>query len=316
VYDFRPFRNSDPPRLAEIWRDQPQRRWLMQSVTAGLLEQFVFSKPYFDPHGLIVAVQDGEPVGFVHAGFGPNEEESAVSTEFGTIYLLLLRSGHREPSLAAELLGRAESYLQMSGAKVRYAGGIRPLNAFYLGLYGGSELPGVLAGDELFTSACARCGFREIDRVVILRRDISAFRPLVSRVQRQLRRETELREQFAPMAKTWWEACTIGAFDRLCYSLAPTAGGPAIAEAWFWDIEPLSSAWGVPTAGLVDLFVASERRRQGVATYMLSEVLPRVASRGVARIEAQTMQSNAPALALYAKLGFEKIDEGVVYRKE
>jgi hypothetical protein len=27
------------------------------------------------------------------------------------------------------------------------------------------------------------------------------------------------------------------------------------------------------------------------------------------------MQHNAPALALYAKLGFTKVDEGVVYRK-
>ena len=30
---------------------------------------------------------------------------------------------------------------------------------------------------------------------------------------------------------------------------------------------------------------------------------------------AQTMQQNAPALALYEKLRFTKVDEGVVYRK-
>ena len=35
VYNFRPFRNTDPPRIAEIWRDQPPQRGLMQPVTAG-----------------------------------------------------------------------------------------------------------------------------------------------------------------------------------------------------------------------------------------------------------------------------------------
>ena len=44
--------------MAEIWRDQPPQRGLMQPVTAGILEQFVFSKPYFDPDGLIVALSD------------------------------------------------------------------------------------------------------------------------------------------------------------------------------------------------------------------------------------------------------------------
>ncbi len=40
------------------------------------------------------------------------------------------------------------------------------------------------------------------------------------------------------------------------------------------------------------------------------------ASRGVLLVEAQTMQNNAPALTLYQKLGFRKVDEGIVYRKD
>jgi ribosomal protein S18 acetylase RimI-like enzyme len=67
---------------------------------------------------------------------------------------------------------------------------------------------------------------------------------------------------------------------------------------------------------MYDLHVASARRRRGVATYLLSEAFARLSSRGIVLVEAQTMQTNAPALALYQKLGFEKVDEGVVYRKE
>ena len=146
------FRNSDPPRLAEIWRDQPPQRGLIQPVSPALLEQFVFSKPYFDPAGLILATDGEQAVGFVHAGFGPNETQTEIDTEIGTTYQLMLRSGARHDALADELLSRAEAYLRDRGAKVIYAGGIRPLNGFYLGLYGGSELPGVLASDPVFNA--------------------------------------------------------------------------------------------------------------------------------------------------------------------
>ena len=165
VYNFRPFRNSDPPWIAEIWRDQPPQRGLAQPVTAAILEQLVFSKPYFDPEGLIMLLSDERPIGFVHAGFGANDEQSGLTTDVGTTYQLMLRADRRNDALADELLAQSEEYLRDRGAKVIYAGGIRPLNAFYLGLYGGSELPGILAGDHVFNEACRRRGYREIDRV-------------------------------------------------------------------------------------------------------------------------------------------------------
>ena len=86
-----------------------------------LLEQFVFSKPYFDPAGLIVALRDGRPVGFVHAGFGPNDEGTALSTEMGTTYLLMLEGGVNDAALADELLGALRSV----SARARRDGDLR-----------------------------------------------------------------------------------------------------------------------------------------------------------------------------------------------
>ena len=107
-------------------------------------EQLVFSKPYFDCAGLILAFDDGRPVGFAHAGFGPNENDSGISTDLGTTCLMMLEPGCSEAEVSAGLLERSEDYLRGRGAKVLYGGGMSPLNPFYLGLYGGSELPGVL----------------------------------------------------------------------------------------------------------------------------------------------------------------------------
>jgi ribosomal protein S18 acetylase RimI-like enzyme len=67
---------------------------------------------------------------------------------------------------------------------------------------------------------------------------------------------------------------------------------------------------------MVDLHVPSRLRRKGVASYLLSEAFARLSGRGIVAVEAQTMQTNLPALALYQKLGFAQVDEGVVYRKE
>ena len=111
----------------------------MQPATPSLFEQLIYSRPYFDPAGLIIALFNDLPVGFAHAGFGANEDETAVSYDIGTTYQLVIRSDHHDGPLARELLAQSENYLRERGAKVIYAGGIRPLNAFYLGLYGGNE---------------------------------------------------------------------------------------------------------------------------------------------------------------------------------
>src|SRR4051812_40528586 len=113
-------------------------------MTAILLDRLVFSKPYFDPLGLIVATENGQPIGFAHAGFGPTEDESALSNELGASILTIVSPHPDEAKIAATLITGSEKYLRDQGAKVLYAGGMRPLNAFYLGLYGGSELPGIL----------------------------------------------------------------------------------------------------------------------------------------------------------------------------
>jgi ribosomal protein S18 acetylase RimI-like enzyme len=315
VYQYRPFLNSDPPHLAEIWRSQPPQRGVMQPMSAGVLEQLVFSKPYFDREGIIVAVRDGRPIGFVHAGFGPNDELSALSTDLGTTYLMMLHSDHRDPAVADELLARSEAYLQDRGAKVLYAGGIRPLNGFYLGLYGGSELSGVLATDPVLVDAAGRNGYREIDRILVLQRELGQYRPAVTWEQRRLKRMFVSGERFCPPPTSWWEACTIGAFERLDFYLQSAEGGTSLAGVSFWDIEPLSTGWGVHAAGMFDLVVAPEARRQGLATFMLGEALHRLHNRGIVLVEAQTMRGNTPALAMYQKLGFETVDHGYVFRK-
>lgn len=316
MIEYRPFRNSDPPRLAEIWRSQPPERGLMQPMSADLLEQLVLAKPYFENAGLIVATDEGVPVGFAHAGFGPKEDEHGLSTAFGTTCLVMVRSNYQRRGIGAALVEHSERYLQSRGAQVLYAGSIRPLNPFYLGLYGGSELPGVLDSNpraqDLFRSA----GYRQIDRTVVFDRSLAGYRPTIDREQMQIRRRTSMEIVEDPPSRSWWDACTMGGFERTRYELHARGGGELLASASIWDTEPLASSWGVRAGGIVELSVAAEHQRQGLATYLLSEIFRHLQEQGITLVEATTMERNSAALALYTKLGFTAVDHGAVFRKE
>lgn len=312
---YRPFRNTDLPALADIWRSRSLERGLAQPMSAALFEQLVLSKPYFDRHGLIVAVDGERPIGFVHGAFGPSEDERTVSHEFGVICMLLVHPDYRKLGIGSALLLQSEEYLRERGAKVLYAGGIRPLNPFYLGLYGGSELPGVLDSDADAQRRYESAGYQAIDRVVIMHRDLSNFRPIVDRQQMQLRRTTRVEIAADPCSRTWWEACTIGCFDRTSFELFPRDANERLATVTFWNMEARSISWGVYTVGLVDLEVAESHRRQGLATFLLGEAFRQLAAHQVSLVEVQTMERNKPAIALYERLGFNIVDRGSVYRK-
>ena len=315
MYCLRPFHNTDPPHLAEIWRSQPPQRGLLQPVSASLLEYSVFSKMHFDREGLIVATKEDVPVGFVHAGFGPNEDCTSIDTSMGTTLLMMMRHGMEDNGLADQLLAASENYLRSRGASVFYAGGLKPLNSFYLGLYGGSEIPGVLHSNNLLRDACLRRGYSESAKVTIQHCDLTRFRPLVTRKVRQLKFKTRVLETVDPSANNWWEACVWGTHERDRFELFDKREDRVLASASFWDVQPLSTSWGVCTAGLFDLYVEPDCRRQGCASLLLNEAFRVLRRRGVSTVEAQTMATNDAANAFYAALGFSEVDYGMVYRK-
>jgi GNAT superfamily N-acetyltransferase len=313
---YRTFRNTDPPVLTALWRSRVGQRGLADTISPDLLEQFVFARLYFDYAGLIVAWEDGRPVGFAHGGFGPDEQGDRLSTELGVTCLVLVRPDCAEDEVAAGLLQRCEQYLRDRGAKVLYGGGIRPLNPFYMGLYGGSELPGVLDSDLVARELYNSHGYREIDRTLILRRRLSGFQAAMDRRQMQIRRQMIVEVTVDPPTRTWWEACTLGEFDLTRFELVPRGGGAAAAWATFRSMEP-SGAYGAGrAAGLIEVGVDESLRRRGLAIFLLSEAFRQFLAQGILTVEAQVMQHNTAALGMYRKLGFQRAGHGSVFRKD
>ncbi len=312
---FRPFRNSDPPQLAEIWNAQSSQRGLACPVTPQVLEHYVFSKPYFDRQGLIVAEADDRLQGFVHIGFGPDASHHDLDYCSGAICMLMVRPGGAPAELADLLVERGEAALREQGARLVYGGGIEPINPFYLGLYGGSEMPGILVSDQEKLHLLQRHHYEEIDRVIVLQRDLTDFRLPVDRRQMQLRRKYRVELDTSPPMNDWWATCTGPPSEPTRFELCPVDGGPACGNVSFWVMEPLSATWGKLAVGMNNLRVVDSLKRQGLATLLNSESLRQLQLNGVAVVEVQTMQHNAAALGLYRKLGFEEVDQGIVLRK-
>ena len=71
------------------------------------------------------------------------------------------------------------------------------------------------------------------------------------------------------------------------------------------------SVWkAAPDAWLEDLFVREQARRGGVGDALVSLALERARERGAKRVELDTNEDNAPALALYERHGFSPRSKG------
>jgi GNAT superfamily N-acetyltransferase len=71
------------------------------------------------------------------------------------------------------------------------------------------------------------------------------------------------------------------------------------------------SVWkAAPDAWLEDLFVAENARRAGLGEALVTLAIERARARGARRIELDTNEANAPALALYARNGFSARSKG------
>src|SRR5262249_54118619 len=131
---YRTFRNTDPPGVVEVWNDGFTGRGAVRLRTSTPLEHHVFAKPYFDPKGLIVALEGGEPAGFAHAAFGSNDIETAIDSTQGVTCCIGVRPAFRRRGIGTELLRRCEAYLRERGTQNLHMGVTRPVDPFYFGL--------------------------------------------------------------------------------------------------------------------------------------------------------------------------------------
>jgi ribosomal protein S18 acetylase RimI-like enzyme len=315
LIDYRPFHNTDPPQLADLWNFGKLGPGAATEFPNDALDMLVLAEPYFDKKGLIVACDGTEVVGFVHAGFGSNAEGTGLSTDAGVICAVLVRFDYRRRGIGHELIARAEEYLRGRGAREIYAGESGRRNPFYLGLYGGSDSAGLLESDIAAAPFFTSLGYEPVERYILMRRDITEKKDPFDPKMLAVKRTMKFGVIDHPADATWWWMTRQGRFGSLTFVLVPNAGGPPPAEVTFWEMELHAATRGERTAGITDLKVAADERRKGYAKALLTEVIRRLREEMVTRVEVSIRSDNEAALKLFRALQFEQFDTGVVYRK-
>jgi ribosomal protein S18 acetylase RimI-like enzyme len=315
VVQYRSFRNSDPPGLAQVWNEAFTGRGAVPLRHSSPLERHAFCKPYFDPAGLIVAVEDDVCVGFAHAGFGPNNTETGLSHASGVTCAIGVRPAYRRRGIGSELFRRCEAYLRERGARTLWAGPMPPLNPFYFGLYGGSDQPGFLISDADAAPFLEAHGYQPADTCLVFQRRLDQALNIVDGRFPALRRQFEVRVESAMSRKSWWQECTLGPLELIEFRLVEAQTSAVAARTEVWEMELFSWRWGLPAVGIVDLVVRDDLRRQGLGKFLLTSLLRYLQEQYFGVVEIQAMERNHAAVGLYQRLGFNQVDVGRIYRQ-
>jgi ribosomal protein S18 acetylase RimI-like enzyme len=313
---IRAFRNDDPPGLVALWNQSVTGRGSYALHGAGPLERHIFSRPYFDPAGFLIAEDDGRMVGFVHAGFGPRQDESAQDRTGGVICAIAVLPSHRRRRIGSELLLKAEQFLAERGTKVVQAGPARPRNPFYFGLYGGSDSPGFLLSDAAAGPFFESHGYRGVATNFVLQRWLD--RPVVVPDPRfaAVRRKYEMIDLSLTAVGSWWQECVLGLIEPTEFRLVEKLTGLPAARALAWSMDGYNDRWNAPAAGILDLQVRQDLRRQGLAKFLVMQLLRNLKERFIGIVEVHIPEANQAALGLFRALGMEQVDIGRVYRRE
>ncbi|MFO7905898.1 MAG: hypothetical protein ACQESR_30735 [Planctomycetota bacterium] len=310
MIEYRSFRNTDPPALCEIWRHQTRPRAYYQRITPAVLERVVLSRPLFDRHGLIVADEDGKPIGFAHAGFARSQDGSGQDSSIGATSMLMVSGSRREAVLRA-LLDRSEQYLVNHGVQQLHAGGSLDVAPFYIGLHDGAAAPGVLASDRDMLDTFLEAGYVETGRTSVLKRSLAGFRPVVDRQQIRLKRTMRLECVPDPPVANWWEACTVGLANRFAFTATRREDDTKVATATFWDMEPLASSWCVHARGLIQFQMGLSPERESVALFLIGNALRQMATEGITLVQAHVNAPNDPLQPVFSRLGFEEVEQTI-----
>jgi ribosomal protein S18 acetylase RimI-like enzyme len=313
VIQYRTFRNADPPGVVSVWNQCFTGRGATILRGSTLIEYFTFAKPYFDPQGMILALADNIPVGFVHAGFGPTADGSALDTRVGVLCSLGVVPGFRRQGVGSELLRRAEDFLRGRGATEWIAGPLAPRNPFTFGIYGGCQSAGFLDSDPLARSFLEKHGYRPREAVVVLQRRLSQALNVADARFAAFRPQYEVHAGPLPV-RTWWQECVLGPIEVVEFRLVDRARpGTPVASAVLWEMETFRPRWDDHAVGVLSVEVQPDLRRRGLAKFLLAQILRHLQEQYFSLVEIQVADGDAAGLGLARQLGFQPVDAGRSY---
>ncbi|MFB3883171.1 MAG: GNAT family N-acetyltransferase [Armatimonadota bacterium] len=263
-------------------------------LTTELFLALVEAKSYFDPSGLLVAQEQGEVVGWVHACVAPATEPWHDPQKRAASIRLLIYPRDRL-RVGAALVAEATDWLGKSGQQELEAGSCRSGYPFYRGLWMGGEpmTPATMPHVHL---AFEVGGYKLNAESVFMVGRLASAPP--ARVPPGL----ELVEAPAAMAHTGMRESWTGFAPMRVRALV---GGSEVGSLGWVVLPQVAARLGSPCVNIWSLGVGAEHRRKGIASALVAHALARGYASGARFASVGTQLWNAPAQATYAKFGFQ-----------
>ena len=315
---FRRFKNTDPPALADVWNEAHTARGAYPLRTPARLEQWIFSKPYFDHDGLIVAADDasGKVLGYGLAGFAPTADLAALDRTEGVICSVAVRPGERRKGVGRGLVERLERYCVERGSKRLRAGPVWPQCPFGFGLYGGTNCPGFLASDAEADPFLKSMGYSPAGSTLVFQKKLDQPLTIADARFGMLRRRYDTQILRAAAVTSWWHDCVWGTLEPVEFRMVDKlANNIPCARAVVWELEGYGWRWGFPSAGILDIQVRADLRRQGMAKLLIAQILRFLQDQFFGICELQASADRPDVVALCKAATMDQVDVGTTYLK-
>ena len=315
VLSYRTFHNSDPPKILRLWHTSNLGPCAAEGFPCDILELFVFSQPFFDRTGFFVAEDDGRLVGFVHAGFRPDDQGHQLDRRQGIISAMVVHPEYRRRGIGRQLMQLAEQYLVAQGSQLVIAGAGLDGNGFYNGIYGGLSASGFSCTSAPWTEFLTSLNYQTDSVTRVLHRDLTRGRdPVSARLIRHRRRlNLVITDRLGDLP--WWWQVRFGHLDALRFELQERHDQSVVASGQIIGLDVYVPKWGVRSVGIRDVFVANANRRHGYGLSLILEICRRLREQAIQVIEAQVDSSNTAAMELFSAAAFEPVQELVSFRK-
>lgn len=254
----------------------------------------IAGKLYYSPDEVLIAYDDGRPLGYTHLCHAPNADRSGPDPQVGSIEALFFDPAR--PDAGAALLAAAVEQHQSGGARKVLGWSSFSGYPLYRGIFVGLE-PLARAGDQHIVQAFHDAGFaycqRSVEMVINYDQPVEEHPPQV-----------ELDYTVGPwMPASAWEQATWRGLEP--YRSTVRIGDEQVGSCLYAMMPVISRSYGAPVACIGGLGINEQWRRKGIAAFLVARALNHMLALGARRLVLGTQHDNWAAHATYRKVGME-----------
>jgi GNAT superfamily N-acetyltransferase len=281
-------------QMCRVYNDETAFEPHIAPLTAEMFTKFVEARSYFDPAGLLLAIEGGKVVGWVHAAVA-HATEGYYDPVPPVAKIQMLIFPRERLDVGNALVAEATAWLKKSGQTKLLAMHCDKGYPFYRCLWLGGEPMGTVAMPHV-QLAFEVGGYKNTHESVFLvakMADLPAEVPTAEPIRIV---DGPAAMKHAPMAESWTGFEPQESFGYL--------GEQKVAGVGWTLVPQVAPRLGAPAMTIWSLGVNQEQRRKGFGAALTSRALRSGYRAGARFCTLGTQLWNAPAHATYAKLGF------------